>query len=48
MLSVSAPGVLRVRKCISKWSKERADAVAKKAMSLETEQEVSEYLESVK
>lgn len=46
--SVSAPGVLRVRKCISKWSKERADAVAKKAMSLETEQEVSEYLESVK
>ncbi len=46
--SVSAPSVLRVRKCISKWSKERADAVAQKAMSLETEQEVSEYLESVK
>ena len=45
--SVSAPSVLRVRKCISKWTKEEADRVAEKAMSLTTEREVSEYLESV-
>ena len=42
--SVSAPSVLRVRKCIAKWSKAEADRVAKKAMSLTTEQEVSSYL----
>ncbi|MBQ7061091.1 MAG: phosphoenolpyruvate--protein phosphotransferase [Clostridia bacterium] len=45
--SVSAPSVLRVRKCISKWSKKEADAVAERAMSLATEQEVSDYLASV-
>lgn len=45
--SVSAPSVLRVRKCISRWSKEEADRVAEKAMKLATEKEVSEYLESV-
>ena len=28
--SVSAPSVLRVRKCISSWTKEKADAVAEK------------------
>ncbi|MCR5808240.1 MAG: phosphoenolpyruvate--protein phosphotransferase [Clostridiales bacterium] len=45
--SVSAPSVLRVRKCISKWTKAEADRVAAKAMSLATEKEVSDYLESV-
>ncbi len=45
--SVSAPSVLRVRKCISKWSKAEADRVTEKAMGLSTEQEVSEYLETV-
>ena len=42
--SVSAPSVLRVRKCISRWSKAEADRVAEKAMSLATEREVSDYL----
>ena len=45
--SVSAPSVLRVRKCIAKWSKEEADRVTEKAMSLATEQEVNEYLSGV-
>lgn len=45
--SVSSPSVLRVRKCISKWTKEQADAVAAKAMSLKTEQEVNAYLSTV-
>ena len=45
--SVSAPSVLRVRKCISGWTKAEADRVAAKAMSLATEKEVSDYLESV-
>lgn len=44
--SVSAPSVLKVRKCISHWSKADADAVAEKAMSLSTEQEVNEFLAS--
>ena len=42
--SVSAPSVLRVRKCISHWSKAEADRIAEKAMSLATEREVSDYL----
>ncbi len=42
--SVSAPSVLRVRKCISRWSKAEADRVAEKAMSLATEREVSDFL----
>lgn len=45
--SVSAPSVLRVRKDISRWSKEDADRVAEKAMSFATEQEVSAYLDGV-
>ena len=45
--SVSAPSVLRVRKCISKWTKAHADEVAAKAMSMTTEQEVSAYLATV-
>ena len=42
--SVSAPSVLRVRKCISRWTKEEADRAARKAMSLATEQEVNAFL----
>lgn len=45
--SVSAPSVLRVRKCISKWSKAEADRVSEKAMSFTTEKEVSDYLSTV-
>ncbi|MBO4848561.1 MAG: phosphoenolpyruvate--protein phosphotransferase [Clostridia bacterium] len=45
--SVSAPSVLRVRKCISKWTKAEADRVAAKAMSLSTEAEVASYLATV-
>ena len=45
--SVSAPSVLRVRKCIASWTKQRADEVAEKVMQLATEQEVREYLSSV-
>ena len=45
--SVSAPSVLRVRRSISKWTKEKADEVAAKAMTLHTQQEVSEYLKTV-
>lgn len=45
--SVSAPSVLKVRKCISKWSKEEADKVAAHVMSLQTEKEIAEYLEGI-
>lgn len=45
--SVSAPSVLKVRKCISKWSKEEADKVAEHVMSLKTEKEIAEYLEEI-
>ena len=45
--SVSAPSVLRVRKCISDWTKEKADEITDKVMSLATESEVREYLSSV-
>ncbi len=45
--SVSAPSVLRVRKCISTWTKEKADEVADKVMSLGTESEVREYLQNL-
>ena len=45
--SVSAPSVLKVRKNIAKWTKDEADQVAQKVMSLETEKEIVEYLESV-
>ena len=45
--SVSAPSVLRTRKCISRWTKLEADGIAEKAMSLATEQEVADYLSKV-
>ena len=45
--SVGAPSVLRVRKCISRWTKEEADKVAAHAMSLDTEAEIAAYLKSV-
>ena len=45
--SVSAPSVLRVRKSISGWTKQKADEIAEKAMSFATEQEVRDYLKSV-
>ena len=45
--SVSAPSVLRVRKSISCWTKERADEVAEKVMSLSTQSEVRDYLKTV-
>ena len=38
---------LRVRKCISTWTKERADEVAEKVMSLATQQEVKAYLSGI-
>ena len=42
--SVSAPSVLSVRKCISRWSKEEADRLAKEVMALTTEKEVEALL----
>ena len=45
--SVSPPSVLRVRKIISQWTKQEADKVAEKAMTLATEQEVRDYLKEV-
>ncbi|MCR5736574.1 MAG: phosphoenolpyruvate--protein phosphotransferase [Eubacterium sp.] len=45
--SVSAPSVLKVRKNIAKWTKEEADKVTEKVMSMATEAEVLEYLNSI-
>lgn len=45
--SVSAPSVLKVRKTISKWTKENADKVAAHTMELKTEKEINEYLTTV-
>ncbi len=45
--SVAAPSVLRLRKNISAWTKEKADAAAAKAMSLNTQAEIRAYLSSV-
>lgn len=45
--SVSPPSVLRVRKCISEWTKKNADDVAAKVMKLRTERDVVEYLKTV-
>ena len=45
--SVSATSILATRKGISLWTKEEADTVAAKAMSLTTEAEVEAYLKSV-
>ena len=44
--SVSATSILATRKTISLWTMEEANAVAEKAMTLVTEKEVREYLES--
>lgn len=45
--SVSAPSVLKVRKIISTWTKQEADKVAEKVMSLSTEKEIYDYLKTV-
>ncbi len=45
--SVSPPSVLRVRKCISEWTKKNADNVTEKVMKLRTEREIVEYLKTV-
>lgn len=45
--SVTPASVLNTRKLISQWSKEKADKVAEKAMSLSTEKEISEFLDTV-
>lgn len=45
--SVSAPSVLKVRKCISKWSKSEADKIAEKVMAMKTEEEIAAYLETI-
>ena len=45
--SVSATSILTTRKVISLWTMDEAKEVAEKAMSLVTEAEVKEYLESV-
>lgn len=45
--SVSAPAVLKVRKLISMWTKDEADKLAQKALSLTTEKEITDYLKSV-
>ena len=45
--SVSAPSVLQVRKCISGWTKERADEIAEKVMGLTTVEEVDAFLSEV-
>ena len=45
--SVSAPSVLKVRKNISKWKKEEADAIAEKVMAMTTEAEINAYLDTI-
>ena len=45
--SVSAVSVLKVRKCIANWTKDEADKVAEKVMSMSTEKEITDYLKSV-
>lgn len=45
--SVSAVSVLKVRKCIANWTKDEADKVAEKVMSMATEKEITDYLKSV-
>ena len=42
--SVAPVAVLPLRKAISLWTMEEAKEVTEKAMALETEQEVCEYL----
>ncbi len=45
--SVSAVSVLKVRKCIANWTKDEADKIAEKVMSMATEKEITDYLKSV-
>ena len=45
--SVSAVSVLKVRKCIANWTKDEADKGAEKVMSMSTEKEITDYLQSV-
>ena len=45
--SVSAPSVLQVRKCISRWSKEEADRIAEKVMGFTTVEEVDKFLSGI-
>lgn len=46
-LSVSPPSVLRVRKCIAGWTKQRADEAAAAAMLFSTESDVRAFLTGV-
>ena len=43
---MSAPSILRARKTISQWSKADADALAEKALALDTAEEVKALLEA--
>ena len=45
--SVSAPSVLQVRKCISGWTKEKADEIAEKVMSFTTVEEIEKFLSEI-
>ena len=45
--SVSSVSVLKVRKCIAKWTKAEADAVAEKVMAMTTEKEITDYLKTI-
>lgn len=45
--SVAAPSVLKVRKTISGWTKQKADKVAEKVMSMSTEKEIRDYLKTI-
>lgn len=45
--SVSAPSVLKVRKAISSWTKQKADEITATVMSLATEREISDYLNTM-
>lgn len=44
--SVSAPSVLKVRKLISSWTKDKADEVAYKVMNMSTQKEIYDYLQT--
>ena len=44
--SMSAPSILRARKTISQWTKADADALAEKALALDTAEEVKALLEA--
>ncbi|MCI6547905.1 MAG: phosphoenolpyruvate--protein phosphotransferase, partial [Coriobacteriaceae bacterium] len=44
--SVSAPSILRTRRILSLWTKEEADALAEKVMTLKTATEVKAMLQA--